>query len=43
MTGEIPVLEVDILNGERGCYVLPKWALEDLIARARERDEDAAE
>lgn len=42
--GEIPVIEIDIRNGERGVYVLPKWALEGLIREAQQRgEEDASE
>ena len=36
-TGEIPVIEIDIRNGERGVYVMPKWALEGLLREAQER------
>ena len=33
--GELPVIEVDILNGEHGCYVMPKWALESLLGMVK--------
>lgn len=35
-TGEVPVIEIDIRNGERGVYVVPKWALDTLVQELRE-------
>lgn len=40
MAGEIPVIEVDLLNGARGVYVMPKWALEGLLREMQARTED---
>lgn len=34
--GEMPVFEVDLRNGERGVYVVPKWCLDGLIQQLAE-------
>jgi hypothetical protein len=34
--GELPAMDIEILGGQRACYVLPRWALESLVTQVQE-------
>lgn len=34
-TGEIPVIEVEICQGKRRCFIIPDWALEMIVGEIK--------